>query len=343
VVVSRLDQSLLMQVASLTGGKFQFATPGEEEIDRIGGEVAGMDRQQLQSKLFLRSIDRFQVPLFLAILLLLWETIFTDQVPKRSLPRRWGVLKIFLVGFFLFHFFPGAALADQKLRRNAAGNRYFKEKNYDGALREYVEAQDGKKYSQELSYNIANTLYQQKKYAEAIKEYEKAWSASHSEWNQKVFFNQGNAFFQSGDFSRAVDSYRKALELNPADQDAKHNLELALEKLQAQQNNNQPNNQKQNQNQPNQPKQNSGQEKKQENQQDNQQDNRQNQKQSQDRDQKEQKPPDSRDSKAQSKPKEGMDPREAKKILEAFENQEKKEQRQQNRQLKQGTIVGKDW
>ena len=29
---------------------------------------------------------------------------------------------------------------------------------------------------QELSYNLANTLYQQKKYAEAIKEYEKAAS-----------------------------------------------------------------------------------------------------------------------------------------------------------------------
>ncbi len=343
VVVSRLDQSLLMQVASLTGGKFQFATPGEEEIDRIAGEVSGMDRQQLESKFYLRRIDRFQVPLFLAILLLLWETISSDQIPKRSLLRRWGVLKIFLIGFFLFHFFPGSTMADQKMRRNAAGNRYFKEKNYDGALRKYVEAQDGKKYSQELSYNIANTLYQQKKYPEAIKEYEKALSSSHAEWNQRVFFNQGNAFFQSGDFSKAVDSYRKALELNPADQDAKHNLELALEKLQPQQNKNQPDNQnqkqQQKQNQQSQQKQDSGQEKKQ----DQKQDSRQNQKQTQGRDQKEQKPQQPRDSQPQSKQKEGMDPREAKRILEAFENQEKKEQRQQNRQLKQGTVAGKDW
>lgn len=347
VVVSRLDQSLLIQVASSTEGKFQFATPGEEEIDRIAGEVAGMDRQQLQSKLYLRRMDRFQYPLFLAILLLLWETILPDQVQKRSLLRRWGVLKMFLMGFFLFHSFHGSTLADQKLRRNAAGNRYFKERNYDGALREYVEAQDGKKYSQELSYNIANTLYQQKKYPEAIKEYEKALSASHPEWNQKVFFNQGNAFFQAGDFSRAVDFYRKALELNPADQDAKHNLEMALEKLQSQQNKNQPNHQnqdqRQKQNQQDQQKQDSGQEKKQDNKQDQKQDHRQKQAQSPGQDQKEQKQPESRDSQAQLKQKEGMDPREAKRILEAFENQEKKEQRRQNRQMKQGAVAGKDW
>src|SRR5207247_6459522 len=50
--------------------------------------------------------------------------------------------------------------------------------------------------------------------------------------NQKIYFNRGNSFYQMGQYPQAVESYKKALDLDPKDREAKHNLELALRKMQ---------------------------------------------------------------------------------------------------------------
>src|SRR6185436_2984911 len=61
---------------------------------------------------------------------------------------------------------------------------------------------------------------------------EKAITSGDSPLNEKIYFNRGNTFFQMGKYQEAIESYKKALELTPSDKEAKHNLELALKKLQ---------------------------------------------------------------------------------------------------------------
>ena len=126
----------------------------------------------------------------------------------------------------------GQIWRDQLSRKNSEGNELYQQKSYPKALDKYVQAQDGQHHQQELSYNLANTLYQQKKYAESIKEYDKAASFGESGLKESIYYNKGNAFFQTGKFAESVESYKKALELDPKDLEAKHNLELALRKMQ---------------------------------------------------------------------------------------------------------------
>ena len=45
------------------------------------------------------------------------------------------------------------------------------------------------------------------------------------------FFNRGNASFQQQQYAQAVQAYMEVLRMNPDDQDAKHNLELALKQI----------------------------------------------------------------------------------------------------------------
>ena len=49
------------------------------------------------------------------------------------------------------------------------------------------------------------------------------------------WYNAGNALFDMGNYRDSVQAYIQALRLNPADRDAKHNLELSLKKIQEQQ------------------------------------------------------------------------------------------------------------
>jgi Ca-activated chloride channel family protein len=45
-----------------------------------------------------------------------------------------------------------------------------------------------------------------------------------------AFYNLGNAFFKKDKFKEAAEAYKRSLGLNPADKQAKWNLEIALQK-----------------------------------------------------------------------------------------------------------------
>jgi len=235
----------------------------------------------------------------------------------------------------------GQIWQDKVSRKNAQGNEYYRKKDYGAALERYIEAQDGKNHRKELSYNIANTLYQQKKYPEAVKELERSVSTDKPDLNQKIYFNRGNSYYQMAQYQQAVESYEKALELDPRDRDAKYNLELALKKLHEN---------------PQQQKQNSNRDQKQDNR-ENQQPKQQPDGQKQSAQQQKQKKDESRKQGANSEKgeeaprnpagkgeqKQGMDPQEALRILDAINNQEKREQRRQVLKIQREHVSGKDW
>ncbi len=79
VVVSRLDERSLAVIASETGGKYFRATTSEGELDEICDEVSGMEKKQLESRLFQNYEDRFQYPLALALLCLAAEMWISER------------------------------------------------------------------------------------------------------------------------------------------------------------------------------------------------------------------------------------------------------------------------
>ena len=44
----------------------------------------------------------------------------------------------------------------------------------------------------------------------------------------QAWYNVGNAFYRQEDLQQSLDAYKQALRIDPDDQDAKHNLEVAL-------------------------------------------------------------------------------------------------------------------
>ncbi len=238
----------------------------------------------------------------------------------------------------------GQVRRDKASRENSKGNAYYQQKSYSEALEKYVGAQDFKRPRPEISYNIANTLYQQKKYTEALKEYGKSVSSTIPGLDQKIVFNRGNSYYQMGQFQAAAESYQKALELDPKDPDAKHNLELALKRLED-----------------NQQKQNSktsekDQEKGESSPQENQDNSNAGKTKNKPRDQATQKPKKGKDSEAETQPNQGqqnprqegelnkgMDRSDALRILDAINDQEKKEQQKQLLKLQKNQPSGRDW
>jgi len=87
-----------------------------------------------------------------------------------------------------------------------------------------------------LLYNAANTLYREGAYTEAMMMMQEALKYTDADpLQQSGFYNQGNSAFNLEEWESAIASYTEALLRNPEDQEAKYNLELALQQMQQQQ------------------------------------------------------------------------------------------------------------
>jgi Ca-activated chloride channel family protein len=90
VVVTSLDEELLMQIAAETGGVYQRCSTSGDELDAIVAAVAGLEKGELGAREFTQYEHRYQIFILIAIMALILEYLISDK--KMRLPR---MLKVF--------------------------------------------------------------------------------------------------------------------------------------------------------------------------------------------------------------------------------------------------------
>lgn len=80
-----------------------------------------------------------------------------------------------------------------------------------------------------VSFDAANKLYEQGRFAEAAAAYAKQVEAAPS--SPTLRYNLGNAWFKAGQTGRAIAAYREAERLAPRDPDVRFNLQFARKKV----------------------------------------------------------------------------------------------------------------
>jgi Ca-activated chloride channel family protein len=86
VVKSHLDESSLQKIALSTGGVYVRATNREFGLDLIYRErISRMEKRELQAKMNKHYEERFQIFLWLALLLLVVEPLISDKKEKRKI------------------------------------------------------------------------------------------------------------------------------------------------------------------------------------------------------------------------------------------------------------------
>ena len=147
------------------------------------------------------------------------------------------------------------ASAQVDKREVRRGNRDFRKENYKEAELQYFRALAKDSLSFAANYNMANTLYRQENYDQALKHLERLEEvAADSPAAADFYYNLGNVAMAKEEYQKAVDAYKQSLLRNPGDVEAKENYIYAKAKLKEQQdqqndqNNQDQNNQDQNQN-----------------------------------------------------------------------------------------------
>ncbi len=115
---------------------------------------------------------------------------------------------------------------DPVSRKVAIGNERMKEGAAGEALNAYRDAQIDAPDDERIHYNIGNALYRERKYEDAQTSWQRAAARGDTKLQARAAFNTGNAHFRNDRLDLAAESYQRALELDPADMDAKFNLEL---------------------------------------------------------------------------------------------------------------------
>ena len=111
------------------------------------------------------------------------------------------------------------------------GNTHYEAGTYDAAIEAYQSAAEDRPEDAISRYNLGAALYQKEEFEKAANEFRRSLDAADPIYRSQGYYNLGNAQVQLNDIEGAIRSYKSALRLNPRDLDAKHNLELALEKL----------------------------------------------------------------------------------------------------------------
>lgn len=116
-----------------------------------------------------------------------------------------------------------------------AGNRLYKQKAFQHALPEYQKAVSQDPANPVARYNLANAQFRSNQFAEAEKEYGAAVeNGKDSDFKQMATYNKGVALTRQKKLLESIEAYKEALKMNPADADARFNLQKALSELKKQ-------------------------------------------------------------------------------------------------------------
>jgi tetratricopeptide (TPR) repeat protein len=137
-------------------------------------------------------------------------------------------------------------LAQTETKAIREGNKLYKKGQYDKALPEYQKAVQQNPRNPIAKYNLGNTQFRSNDFPSAEKTYDAAiGSATADSMRQKSWYNKGVSQSKQKKLLESIGSYKNSVKLNPADQDARVNLQKALTELKKQNQNQQPNDQQQ--------------------------------------------------------------------------------------------------
>jgi Ca-activated chloride channel family protein len=122
------------------------------------------------------------------------------------------------------------------------GNELYKKQQFEKAAKEYQKAAGMNTKNPKAQYNLGDALYKSKKPEAA----EKAFSAAADNTKDvtaksKALYNKGVTFSSQQKLLESIQAYKESLRLNSVDEEARQNLQKALNELKKQPQQNQQN------------------------------------------------------------------------------------------------------
>ena len=170
IVLTKLDESMLQQIASSSGGTYHRGTSAGNEIDDIFKELGSLQKVQFGSKQVAGYESRYQYPLGFAILL-----IIIDLLLSKRRGKIFTRLKKFIPGFtavvFLLLCIASPVRSQSVHALVKDGNDAYEKGKYEDAEVGYKKALEKDSKSKEAHFDLGDAYYKEKRYDESAREY----------------------------------------------------------------------------------------------------------------------------------------------------------------------------
>ena len=250
-VITKLNEKELMSIASKGNGIYRLFTNTDEVVSSLDTQLSSMDQRAVTEDSLVNYKNYFPYFLMLALALLVLELVFSErrrsaenqasgfdsrqkvQIRKQKLKRTQGIIA-FLFPFLIL--LPAGLFAQSEKAIIKKGNEAYAKKDFEAAITQYKKAAEKYPLNVIAQYNMGNALYRNNKADDAVSAYESAVSGFHTPVEKsRAYYNKGVVLQNNNKLPDCIDAYKNALKLNPEDDDARQNLQKALQQQKEQQ------------------------------------------------------------------------------------------------------------
>ncbi len=233
-VITKLNETVLKDIAANGNGVYQQYTSTDEVVAKLETQLNAMDERTVTEDSLVNYESYFQYFLLLAFLLLLADVFIGEKRGTEKIKLQ-PLLKTILLPIAISLLpFIAAAQDDKKIIKE--GNDAYNKSEFDKAATAYKKVIDKTPANTTAQYNMGNALYKNNKTDEAVAAYNNAAAgAANNTDKAKAFYNKGVVLQNNKKLPECIDAYKNALKLNPQDDDARQNLQKALQQLKQQQ------------------------------------------------------------------------------------------------------------
>lgn len=231
-VISKLNEEELKSIAQNGNGLYQLFSSTDEVADNLHKKLLTIGQTTLTGSSFGVYKNYFWYFLLAAFIVLLIENFLPEKIKMNNLKK--GLPVIFLLLFVTLSLSKGFAQSTKK--EIVKGNEAYKNKQYSQAATAYQQALKKSPANATAYYNLGNALYKTDKLDDALKSYDNTVQASKSNpVKEKAYYNGGVVLQKQNKLGECIKAYKNALKLDPNDEEARQNLQRALQQLKQQQ------------------------------------------------------------------------------------------------------------
>ncbi len=151
-----------------------------------------------------------------------------------KISMRWGAVSAVVGAVVLIGALPRGVAAQRGRAELNDGNRLYEEGRFGEAHEKYLEALRNAPGLPLALFNDGNARYESDEYDRALDAYRGAIESGDPALAGPAWYNLGNSLYRQQRFQESLEAYKEALRIDSDEIDYKHNLELALEQLQQQ-------------------------------------------------------------------------------------------------------------
>ena len=222
-VISRLNEEELKSIAEKGNGIYMLYNNTEEVASRIAAQLATMDQRTVKDDSLINYKSYAQWFLALALLMLVIELFIREMKRIKSLKA-----KTVAAVMMLFLSFSAFAQGEKVIIKE--GNEAYKKKDYPLAADQYNKVLQKNPENTTAQYNLGNALYKSEKREDAVVAYDKSITRlTKPVEKSNAWYNKGVVLHNDKKLPECIVAYKNALKLDPNNEDARQNLQKALQ------------------------------------------------------------------------------------------------------------------